>query len=251
MKSLDGFDRILGIVVSTCDEDKQHFARFLAEMTRLSLPFAVNLDHCCEETEELFLGHDLCIGGYRDHDPESFFEESHRQRALEILLRGGFQWMLQMDVDETLEKEALRKLREATHFGADIVGARVLDLWGDNTDLSALTYRVDGPFNGSRREKLFSLTSDPNIHYYHPTIHAPKVCPVVRSVVVNMSDLRVLHWGIMNREDAEFHCKRWDAIYTRYVGGNPYGLYPYLRDNSVVPTLRGFNYDTGEEYDYK
>ena len=77
-------------------------------MTRIGWPFAVNFDHCCTDTESLFLGHPLCVGGYLDHNPDSYFDESYRQRCLDILQKLGFQWMFQMDVDETLEKDIRR-----------------------------------------------------------------------------------------------------------------------------------------------
>ncbi len=226
-------NRTLGIIFSVCDGergDERHFDRFEAELERLQYPFAVNFDHCSSSTVKRFKRHPLCCGSYRNDNPDEYFDESHRQQALEVLLDHGFEWMLQLDVDETLEKEAPRKIAEYLTLGADIIHARVLDLWLDDKH-----YRVDGPFKYSGREKLFNLQVDSGIHYYHPTVHAPKIKPRGReAVLIKRPDFRVLHWGLMTPEDIEFHCKRWDEIYTRKVGANPYGSYIYFRDPNTV-----------------
>ena len=232
----------IGMIFSVCDGDEKHFDRFEGEIDRLGFPFAVNFDHCSQRTTARFSQHPRFMGGYVNCDPESFFDESHRQRALDVLLYRGMDWMLQLDVDETLERDAIKKIRELAIKGikgqrADIYTFSVLDLWGDGSH-----YRVDGPFDVSKREKLFNLKSDPKIHYYHPTVHAPKICPEGREPIILKSDCRVLHWGIMNEEEAEFHCQRWDEIYTRKVGGNPYGLYRYLREKhppKLIPVPEG------------
>lgn len=224
---------MIGLIFTVCDEDERHFDRFQDELERLNYPFAANFDHCEMNTVNRFGKHPLCVGYHHNTDPRSHFGEHHRQFALDILKGKPFSWMIQMDVDETLEKAAPRKITEFTNLGLDIVGARVLDLWEDQ-----FHYRVDGPFEHSGREKLFNLKADPNIHYYHATIHAPKVSPKGRPVkVVKRLDFRVLHWGMMTQDDVEFHCKRWDSIYEKHVGGNPYGTYIYLRDPANKPVL--------------
>ncbi len=226
-------DKSLGLLFPTFDGDRKHFARFRAELTRLNLPFAVHLDHCCPATKKLFQSHPLCVGSYCDDDPQSFFDESSRQSALNILASEGFQKFIHMDVDETLERDAPRKLRElAAQPGWDFVGMRVLNLWGDGTH-----HRADGPVEYGRREKMFNLESHREMRYYHPTIHAPKVLPAGREAVLFQSDIFVLHWGIMSHADAEEHHKRWETIYVRKVGGNPYGTYQYLMDPNVTPVL--------------
>lgn len=225
----------IGVMFSVCDGplgDEKHFDRFLAELTRLGFPFAVNFDHCTEQTRRLFQRRALYLGGYEDNDPESHFDESFRQKALDVLLDKQFDWALSMDVDETLERDAVQKIHEATELGADIVDFPVLDLWGDERH-----FRRDGPFGSSHREKLFNLREP--IAYYHPTVHAPRVKPKGREVVVVKYPCHVLHWGIMCREDAVFHTERWNRIYTRRVGNNPYasGFYSYIMDESIVPEL--------------
>lgn len=225
----------LALIFSVCDEDERHFARFNAELTRLGFEFFVNFDHCGSATKKLFKANPLCSGANENDDAADLFEESHRQKALRLVdERKDFDWMLQMDVDETLERDAPRKIADILMLNVDVVDCRVLDLWGDGS-----MYRVDGPFAGSHREKFFNLRTAEKLYYYHPTSHAPKHVPRHgRPSAVRSYDLNILHWGMMNMEEVEFHCKRWDAIYTRSVGGNPYGTYPYLRDPNTVIQLQ-------------
>lgn len=224
----------LGIIFPVCDGDERHFDRFIAELARLGFPFAVHFDHCSDETKRCFKEHPLFLGGYEDDDPESFFGEDSRQSALDILVKHGFKWMLSFDVDETLEKNApekIRKILETDADGADVVEFPLLDLWGDDRH-----YRIDGPFRSSHREKMFRLGIG-NWRYGAATVHAPKCYPRDKDheVRVTKPDVFVLHWGIMNMEDVRFHTERWNRVYIKKTGSNPYGFYPYMNDPEANP----------------
>ena len=236
----------IGVLFSVFDGDVKHFNRFTAELTRLDLPFAVNFDHCCQKTIDTFRKLPNYLHGYVNNNPESFFDESHRQHALDILLKDKFDWAVSLDVDETLELRAptiIRQLAEARFTDlltpergnqlADVIGFQVLDLWGDDRH-----YRTDGPFHKSHREKMFHIGIG-HWEYYHPTIHAPKLTEVGgrAALYVRQYPCRVLHWGIMDESDIKEHTERWDAIYTRKVGNNPYGFYPYINNVENVPVV--------------
>lgn len=220
----------VGLIFPVCDGDERHFARFYAELTRLGFPFVAHFDHCCSNTKFKFQAHPLCTGWSTDDDPKSFFDESFRQQALDVLVATRrFTHMIHMDVDETLERDAPEMILEIARSGVDVAKFRCLDLWGDD-----LHYRVDGVFAGSRREKVFKLLGN-KLKYPHPTAHAPNVTPEGGKrgdARVVETDVKILHWGIMNLEDAQFHKDRWDAIYTRKVGSNPYGGYTYYFDSA-------------------
>lgn len=235
----------IGILFSVFDGDQKHFDRFAAELQRLALPFAVNFDHCSKETKQLFQQHPNFLAGHENDDPENHFDESHRQTALKLLIKHKFDWALSLDVDETLERRAPEMIQELARKKfydeqnpkrgkvlADVIDFRVLDLWGDERH-----YRVDGPFRGSHREKMFNLRSG-EWNYYHPTVHAPKLTETkgrTTALVVKGYPCHVLHWGIMDKADAQHHTERWNTIYTRKVGGNPYaaGFYSYINDDGV------------------
>lgn len=216
----------LGILFAVCDGDEKHFDRFLAELTRLGFPFAVHFDHCSAETKRRFKEHPLFIDGHEDDDPNSFFGEDSRQSAMDILMKAGFEWALSFDVDETLEKNAHEKIARVLEMKEDVIECPLLDLWGDERH-----YRVDGPFQSSHREKFFRLTIG-RWNYTHPTSHAPKATPRNREHVVTVghADLHVIHWGIMDMDDVRFHTERWNRVYIKKVGKNPYGFYEYMND---------------------
>ena len=233
----------LGILFPVCDGDAKHFDRFTGDLTRLGYPFAVHFDHCSDETKRRLKEHPLFLEGHEDDDPNSFFGEDSRQSALDILAKHRFAWMLSFDVDETLEKNApekIRKILEEDAGGADVVEFPLLDLWGDERH-----YRVDGPFRSSHREKMFRLSIG-RWNYTHATIHAPKCTPRDKDheVRVIKPDIFVLHWGIMNMDDVRFHTERWNRVYTKKVGNNPYGFYPYMNDpENNPPDIREFDPD--------
>lgn len=75
---------------------------------------------------------------------------------------------------------------------------------------------------------------------FSPSLVVDNVVPHGRTradAKVAKSDVCILHWGIMSLEDAAFHKKRWDDIYTRKVGNNPYGGYDYYFDPKTVAAV--------------
>lgn len=232
----------LGVIVPVCDADEKHFARFYAELTRLGYPFAIYFDRCSAATKQYWLDHPLRCGF--DAGTGSF-DESYREYALRVLKRQGFEASLQMDVDETLEKLAPQKLEAlCKRDDWDVVLARCLDLWDDDKH-----YRVDGPFGSATREKLHRLNRW-DTRYTHPISHAPYffqdgVRVDDKLVRVVKPGLHVLHWGIMNMEDAVIHRDRWHAIFMEKCHNIAYGSYNYYFDPANGPVrLADFDYDT-------
>lgn len=239
-RSRGGFETLkLAIIFSVCDGDQKHFGRFYAELNRLAFPFFVNFDHCCAETRQLFQSSPHFVRAYVNDRQDDLFDESHRHYALTLAKDArAFDWVLQMDVDETLEKDAPAKIQEILRSGADIVDCRVLDLWGKEDD-RPMHYRVDGSFRSSHREKFFNLRTAAKLYYYHPTSHAPRHIPHDgrEPIILRGYPLHVLHWGIMDAKDILFHTARWTEIYTRAVGGVPYKFYEYINDPDTVIEL--------------
>ncbi len=220
----------IGILFSTFDGDYIHFNRFLQELKRLNLPFAVNFDHCCNATKFRFQLLPNYVGGYEDDDPGSFYGEKCKQRPLDILVKQGFDWAIQLDVDETLETNSIAKIQEAIKEDVDVITFRFVNLWGDKTK-----FRTDGVHCNSKREKLYNLRNTTCL-YAAPTTNAPKVTPNNRKAIVVHKEIFVIHWGMMNLVDAKEHEKSWDVVYGR-TGGNPYGGWRYTSDPNTKITL--------------
>ncbi len=228
----------LGLLLATCDADEQHFGRMLAELTRLGCPFAVHFDRCCKATKKRFLTHKMCAASSSNDDQSVTFHEGHRQFALEALLKAlpNLDWFGQLDTDETYECDAKKHIQCILDGPFDVVQCIVMDLWGDKNH-----YRTDGSFGQSRREKFFNLGIG-EWAYTHSVIHAPKLVKPRDNSQQQVKVLRhqrpyVLHWGIMNMDDVKVHTDRWDEIYTKAVGSNPYGFYPYINDPTTEIVL--------------
>ncbi len=243
----------LGLLLTTWDGDKHHFSRVLAEYTRLGYPFAVNFDHCCKETKRLFKTHPNFVGCYENDDPKHVFDETHKQHALDVLVKLGFDWGGYFDTDDILDRRAPQLIPEMLEWDCDLIWCPAIDLWGD-----AHHYRVDGPlgpshepdqtehFGKQRRDCFWNLKTG-NWKYKHADVHAPYFEAKDgsgRAARRRRSKLHIIHHGRMDPKDAMRHEKMWDKIYTRALGRNPYrgGFYTYMAETE--PVLEYFDYDT-------
>lgn len=234
----------LGMLVATCDAHSKHFDRVLGEFARLRIPFAVNFDHCCDDTKRFFKASPYYIGGLENDDPANLFDESHRQGGLDVLVAANrFDWAGYLDTDETFSPKVKRvhvnkMLTDCKHL--DLIDTPLIDLWGD-----ANHYRDDGPFKNSHRERFYNLRSG-KWRYTTAVVHAPKL---FKEQTVEMPDPRAykvqwelypmyfMHYGIMNQADCQFHIDQWNRIYTNKVGNNPYGFYDWIADPIKNPPI--------------
>jgi hypothetical protein len=245
----------LGIVLITCDEDKGHFPRILAEFTRLGFPFAVCFDHCCDETKHLFTTHPCCVG-FHDNTTQQF-DERHRQYAFDILLKhDDYDWITYLDTDEVYDRRALELIPQILDYDADLVWCPVLDLWGtgdcymDGVGCLGPCMGPDSASTGGKqlRDKFYNLRTG-TWQYRHPDIHAPYFTPrdgSRRAARRKRSNLYVLHYGLMSREDGAFHEQRWNTIYKKTLGRNPYSNGFYTVVANEEGTRIPFDYDTWE-----
>ncbi len=52
-------------------------------------------------------------------------------------------------------------------------------------------------------------------------------------------DLVSLHWGLMTKRHRDEHRERWNKIYGEHSGGkNPYGLWDWVCDETITPTIK-------------
>jgi hypothetical protein len=218
---------------SICEEDACWADQYLAEMGRLDLRFVVHLDRCSDGLKAKMSGHKLCAGSTFRDDPNVEFTEQHKQSALDLVRKAKFRWALAMDIDETWEKGATAKL-SALFDVPDCLLARWVNLWE-----TAGQIRVDGQFKDSFRVKLLRMDRAYKWTFDHPITNGPKAFASGNLVDVMPCriDLVCLHWGMMTRELRLQHKDRWDRIYTRAVGANPYGFWNYALDEVAYPPV--------------
>lgn len=220
----------IGVYSSICEEDAVWIDQYLAEIERLDLEFAINLDRCSQETKVRLIAHPRCIGFTIQDDPAIEFTERHKQGVMDILQKDGFDWALAWDVDETWERDFDEKVKVLETIDADYIDLPWKNLWGD-----VGTIRTDGTFAGGHRVKFYRLTKPWNWHFEHPITNGAKHRSLDEPVEGKI-DLVCLHHGMMTQELREFHKARWDRIYTAAVGNNPYGFWNYALDPGVTIT---------------
>ncbi len=249
-------EKTLGCLFSVSEPDARYLDGMLKQLTWLGFPFAVNFDHCSPWTKRQFKEHPLYLGGFENDDPEKLFDESHRQTALEVVIKAKMDWALRFDIDEVLDHRAPQIIPEIMEMDTDMVWCPCLDMWGDDKH-----YRVDGMFGPEMnpdaqdvlhkqfRKMFYNLHAGKWVYMYGD-VHSPMLFhgeEMVRAPRMIRSRLHVIHYGLMSYIDTAFKAKRWREIYTRRMGHFPYDhVYDYMNDRSVKVELRDFDYDTWE-----
>lgn len=219
------------VITAICEADAIRWGdQYLREMERLDVPFAIHLDKCTEETRQRFISHPNCIGHTANCDPAVIFNETHKQGVLDIAAGSGATYSLSCDSDDTFEPEAPAKLR-AMPTDIKLGLMRYWHVWGDWS-----TLRVDGPFNGAKRERIYNLKYC-NWHFRVPIVNgAYASVDIPRDEWIDIG-IACFHWGFIGIESCQEHRDRWNKIYGAANGGtNPYGAWEWACDLSHLAT---------------
>lgn len=207
------------VFTSICEEDREHFDRYLNEIDRLKMMFVIHFDRCRDSTKWLFGLHPRCLGYTMQDDPSREFTEQDKQGIFDLIAADrSFKWALAWDVDETFEREAPRKMRLLAERGAANITTRWLNLWDD-----ARHIRIDPPYDTGYRVKFYNLKYE-GWKFQHPIVNGAKIDG---QESIHNSDLVCLHWGMMTERLRILHKQRWDRIYSTALRGdpNPYGFW--------------------------
>jgi hypothetical protein len=201
------------------------------------MPFAMYFDKCY--SPEL-ANHPLCVGTINGTE---IFNESSKRAAFHILLYKNFTWAASTDIDEIYEKGAKEKfdlIDNSTE--CFLIHNSWVNLWGDYQHV-----RTDGPFASGYRCRINNLTPMREGKYkWEWTTRLTNGCILLysngvrvkdRLVPMGYSDLVCIHCGLMTHELRLQHKKRWDTVYTRAVGRNPYGIWNYALDYQQYPPV--------------
>jgi hypothetical protein len=224
---------------SICAEDAKWVPSYLSEIRRLDIPFFVHFDRCSDETKKLLVRY--CFDFTRQTDPRREFVETDKQGVFDLVVRAGFRWAMAFDVDEVFEKYAPEKLQilanvndhpDAPGERWDWLNSSMFNCWGDTSKI-----RVDEPFHAYKRARFFALDTGHTWKFVHKTVNGPKSLSQTPTVEGKLN-IVCLHLGLMTREDRLHHKERWDRIYTKAVGRNPYNYWNHLcREEEYPPTL--------------
>lgn len=233
----------VAILTSVCEEDKQFFDQYLNEMSRLGLDFFIHFDRCSNETKEKFKTHPNLKAFSQEDNKEREYSEMDKQKAFD-LIDDSYDWMMPLDIDETMEKDFLDKVQSLDNVNLkfDVIDCPWFNVWENPKWL-----RIDGPCETGHRVKFYNLHRKPlSWKYYHPTINGMTLFyptkenrqPIRRNEFeLTKLNIVTLHWGLMTKELREFHKSRWDRIYSSHVGKNPYGFWDWVLDDKIEPKL--------------
>lgn len=215
-------EKKIGAYSSICEEDKVWIPQYLKEIDRLGVDFVMHFDRCSEETKALVRAHPRCVDSTEQNDPSIEFAETHKQKAHDLLIHRGYDWAVAWDMDETWEKDAPEKFKqilEITEY--DYLITHFFHLWEDSKHI-----RVDEEFGRCSRHKFNNLKSF-DWRWTSPVVNGPTAIPKGGNKWCRMGwfNIHCIHWGLMTHELRQFHKDRWDRIYSRAVGSNPYGFW--------------------------
>lgn len=218
--------------------------RYLEEAARLHMPFVMHFDRCDMNDSMIFLARSNYLSKGYTFQPSAHieFDERHKQQPLDLVRSLGYGWAMAWDIDEIYEREAPAKIYDILRLDADYVDIIWLNLWNDLQHI-----RIDGPFGTGHRVKFLNLRK--NWAYYHPVINGPRIVanPPGKNPATERSwrsDLVCLHLGMMTQDLRLIHKTRWDRIYTKSVGANPYGFWNYALDPNYPPIVVEHDYLT-------
>lgn len=196
----------------------------------------MHFDRCSADTKALVQGHGWCFGVTSQDDLATEYTEKHKQAPFDLLQNSGrFDWVVYQDIDEIWEKEAPDKLRSILGRPENHLKVHWVNCWGDLQHI-----RVDTLFANAPRVKAYNVANGNRWRFDHAITHGCKLLDSQGNTAVNLMvcgkiDLVCLHYGLMTRELREMHKARWDRIYTKAVGNNPYGFWDYCLDEENYP----------------
>lgn len=218
---------------AVCQADARWIPQYLAETERLDIPFVMLFDRCSDDLINSTMDHVNCIGSYTQSDPKFEFIEMLKQPLLDRICELGYDWAMAWDIDETYERDAPTKLEllDLDEYGYyDILDTPWKNLWDSPTQI-----RVDGSFSEGHRVKFYNLQKERRYHFDSPITNGAKL--IGRDMDLAKFNLVCLHWGMMTHDLRVEHKERWDRIYSKAVGKNPYGFWKDALDPTITPTL--------------
>lgn len=223
------------------DEDKGWLPQYMAEITRLGLPFFMHFDRCFAVTKSEVTAHPLCVGYVSQDNNNREYEETDQQRLMDQIWRKGYDWAISLDIDEIFEKDAIWKIPKylgEADPGIDLFRIKCVTLWEDEKHA-----RIDGVFGGRIIERIYRLRPENQWVYTEkvqvgPYLYSRGYGTGKVQGRVEAMDLNFLHYGMITKEIRQMHNDRWNRIYGRFTNGvNPYKIWKHALDETITPTI--------------
>lgn len=212
-----------------CEEDAVYIPQYLAEVERMEVGFFVYLDRCSVGTKDALRRHPACLGSVSQDDPAVDYQENVREQLYQKAVEHGCCMTILWDADETWSRDApglVQDWRQRKDW--DCLRATWLNLWGDREHV-----RLDNPSN-PERVKVHRVNGTVQWRWVGGIVVDPYPSRQVRQLD---SGLVCLNHGLMTYELRLQHKARWDRIYGRMNGKNPYDYWDLLLDEERYPPV--------------
>jgi hypothetical protein len=232
----------IGIFVCVCDKDMHWFDQFDREAQRIGYPVAYVGDRMSGENVDRIKNAKSTLSFYLNEDQ---FSERTKQHGMKSLQREKFDWGIQMDIDETFELAAKETLEKSLEQNSDHHIARCSMVTAYLKD-GEWMQRVDAQFGvggiESSRERVYNLS--------HVWVYADPVTCGAKLVIKGKpaetykpfhSGITTVHWGYHSKDLCKEHKEKWEDVFLKTFGRNPYSTYDFLTNEAVVPELIPLN----------
>lgn len=221
----------IGIFVAVCEKDFVWFPQFTKQAEILGYPVAFFADKLSPESLETLRAWKGTHYVY-ENSCEQFSERS-KEKAFKGLQ--GFDWAIQMDIDETWEEGAKEKIEKALEENPEghLGDCRMITVARHEGELYQ---RMDKYFaNGreSHRERIYNMKFE--WHWIDPITCGAYLFidgSVQNECKLFPCEAATVHWGYSTYELCDEHKDKWTTVYTTVWGKMPYAAYDMLTDKA-------------------
>lgn len=230
----------IGVFVAVCDADFEWVRQFVQSSP---WPIALYGDNLSRENWQKILALKPLI--VEAVDGKGIFSEKSKQQAFNILVDRGYDWAVQMDIDETWEQGAADIVEASLaenpdgHIGQCNM-VHVIQREGE-LFIRQDPYYSTGGREGSR-DRIYNMRYkwrwvDPLTNGAYPLNENGSVQENVATIFA--TGATTVHWGYMTHNLRVAHRRKWDDVYIKAAGRNPYKSYDTLvevgNDVPVIP----------------
>lgn len=221
----------IGIFTAVCEKDFVWFPQFARQAEILGYPVAFFADKLSSESLEKLRA---WKGTHFVHDNQTEqFTERSKEKAFKGLI--GFDWAIQMDIDETWEAGAKELIEKAVseHPEDHIGNCRMITVTRSE---EGLFQRMDKYFTNGResaRERIYNLKYE--WHWIDPITCGAYLFEdnkVITECRIFQCEAASVHWGYSTFDLCDEHKEKWIDVYTKAIGRMPYEAYNMLTDRA-------------------
>ena len=213
----------IGAAICICEADTYLLAPLFNELQRMDFDVAWLANNVSQETLDKLKNFPNTVECVIYNGS---FHNCLRQYPLDILKLHGYDWCVQMDMDEIWEPKAPQKLKKILK-DQKMITVRMAHIWQKEGRHYVTTDWA------SERDRIYNLKYD--------WVYLSKVVAGASLIGDNpdpkVEDIWMIHFGYMSPELRRRHKIRWDANHGKSVGKNPYGMWDTITQEGYEPKL--------------